>query len=373
MPDNPFDFTNEPAGPPPLPTRRRRDDDLPARTRPRQQQKRPNWVLPAVIGGAVAGLGLIAVVVIAVTGTSRRSADTKRTDDTARRTEEPTKAPKSTPSKDAVAAQTKLSATRPDPKPSSKPVPKMPDTTGVVEWRSKDNELGLYSDNLIPVLYGVPKDVVGQIPPEQLALLKAIEQLGADANKAAAEASANPVLKGRLIDSFPKQVADFNLKWGGDPPVPPPNRPKKPLKGWVGQIRLGADKVRAGLGIASHLHSYTNVGVTDEEIAQGLYPPRSIYKSWPTQELILISIDTKVMSDAALGQFKGLKDGDWVKVDLPDAEQDGSLVVHLAGSFTQTPQTKAAHGVWSVRETGNARFKKPRTAEPVVRKLALGN
>ena len=106
----------------------------------------------------------------------------------------------------------------------------------IVEWK-EGNGNGLYSEKPIPILFGVPKSVITQMPADQQALIETIEKLGDEANKAIKEEGDNPVLKNRLIKNIERKSAEITDEFVT------PTQLKSKLKtpsGWGGQNHAGA-------------------------------------------------------------------------------------------------------------------------------------
>jgi hypothetical protein len=228
---------------------------------------------------------------------------------------------------------------------------------GIIEWQDDNSVLCLCSDKLIPVLYGVPNGVISELPPDELDLIRRSEQLAKEASSLVSEQAANPILQQRVTDTIRKKALA----------VAPPNQPSSihemPLKGWVGWIRLASDAAIIHIGQRSIINDFT--------FERGLAAPRprTNYITTPNEPLIMIELKTQYMSDAAIGQFKGIKNGDWVKVDVPDVQWQPSEIVRLG---SKRGQPKVFYGTFALRETGYDLYSKHRKAEPKVTKLADG-
>jgi hypothetical protein len=77
-------------------------------------------------------------------------------------------------------------------------------------------------------------------------------------------------------------------------------------------------------------------------------------------------LETRDMSNKAVEQFKGLKDDDWVSVDLVSAEWTGTALLRLADGG-QKPL--CVPGMVGIRDSLRFKRDRPLSEEPVVKKL----
>jgi hypothetical protein len=138
------------------------------------------------------------------------------------------------------------------------------------------------------------------------------------------------------------------------------------ITGWAGQIRLGSE-TSVSIGRVRSLNPHDPF--YEYDIKQGMKkPPQTVYRSEEPFKLITIVLETKLMSDKGLEQFRSLKDGDWVKVDLFGAQVAMTPLV----SFAEKKNVEyAVYGSLTVREFSAEMYKRPRTNEPVVQKIAV--
>ncbi len=225
----------------------------------------------------------------------------------------------------------------------------------VTEYTPKGGRKELFSDEPVPILYGYSSEVLARMPADQKALIDATEKLVSETNQEIAQVAGNPVLLGRLKDNFHK-------KWSHLIPEKP-----GPLRGWIGQISLQPDGVVVTFGWRSKHNAYQKESVGRRMNAEYWDAPDTLLRASPHERFITIMLETKDMSNKAVEQFKGLKDGDWVSVDIVSAGFGSTSLLHLEDGGGQKPI--CVPGTVGIRDSLRFKRNRPLSEEPVVKKL----
>lgn len=231
---------------------------------------------------------------------------------------------------------------------------------GIVDWTDPYGSAISFSNKLIPVLHGVPDSVVKMMPADELTFIRSVESLGEEANRMSDEQDDNPLINERAKEKIRQKSLSFNHE-----------QPQK-LNGWIGWIALAPQGATINIGrrtlLSNEPYEYGVGSITNRP------PPRATYVTAAKIEpLIAIHIETRYFSDAGIQQFAGMKDGDWVKLDIDQFRWQSTEIV--AFKKDRSNKSKAIFaGMVDVSIGGirPSRFSKKPITEPVVSKVASG-
>lgn len=189
-----------------------------------------------------------------------------------------------------------------------------------LETATDFRDIEIWSTTRIPVFKTVPPDIVKLIPKEQMSLATEMEALCSRAEKQIAAAS-NPAIAASIEATLRKEHQALVQGYSSAP------LPTKPIKGWVGQVLFDKhDKNRFHVVLGRKT-----------QVKEHVDPRKAMqYVSDIHDKAFSLGFSVEGATKELLDDIAQLKNGDWVRCDLPHYSTGSLMYVTFSESKGQT-------------------------------------